>query len=96
MKPSQALHANRDKVLEILSRYPVKNPMVFGSVARGDDTEESDIDILVEHDGTLSLIDLVGLEEELVGLTGARVEVHTPGQFKHASLARIRRDLRVF
>jgi predicted nucleotidyltransferase len=65
MKPSEALAKNRDKVLEILARYPVKNPMVFGSVARGEDTEDSDLDLLVEKSDNLGYFQLMRLEMEL-------------------------------
>jgi hypothetical protein len=94
MRPSEALQKNRDKVLEILSRYPVRNPRIFGSVARGEDTEGSDIDILVEHDGRLSFIDLAFMEEELAAATGTKVDLHTKGEFSNGSLGRIELDLR--
>lgn len=48
MRPSEALARNRDRVLEVISRYPVANPRIFGSVARGEDVEGSDVDILVD------------------------------------------------
>jgi uncharacterized protein len=44
MRPSEALAKHRDEVLRI-ARYPVSNPRIFGSTARGEDTEESDLDI---------------------------------------------------
>jgi len=92
MRPSEALAKNRDKVLEIIGRYPVANPRVFGSAARGDDTEESDLDILVDRRGTLTLIDLAKLEMELEGLLGVKVDVRTPGEFGPAASARIATD----
>jgi len=48
MRPSEALAKHRDEVLAIIARYPVTNPRIFGSVARGDDVEGSDVDILCE------------------------------------------------
>jgi len=96
MRPSEALAANRDKVLEILARYPVSNPRVFGSVARGEDTEESDLDLLVEKDGPLSYFDLFRIEDELGALTGVKISVHTPGEFGPRSRKRIDADLRQF
>src|SRR4051812_44276359 len=41
MRPSKALSRNRDKVIEIIARYPVRNPRIFGSAARGEDREGS-------------------------------------------------------
>lgn len=92
MRPSEALAKHRDEVLRIIARYPVSNPQLFGSTARGDDTEESDLDILVDRNGTLTYIDLAKLEIELENLLGVRVGVHTPGEFGPAAKARIAAD----
>lgn len=59
---------------------------VFGSVARGDDDEESDIDLLVEMDPGRSLFDLGGLNAELEALLERRVDLVTPAGLR----ARIR------
>jgi hypothetical protein len=93
MRPSEALQKNRDKVLEILSRYPVRNPRIFGSVARGEDTEGSDIDILVEFLPNLGGFQLMRLETEIEQLVGAPVEVHAFTEFGHQSRLRIERDM---
>jgi predicted nucleotidyltransferase len=50
---------------------------VFGSVARGDDRADSDVDLLVEMEDDRSLLDLVGLEQELEDLLGRDVDVLT-------------------
>jgi len=93
MRPSEALAKNRDKVLEIIARYPVSNPRIFGSAARGEDREGSDIDILVERYGPMTFIDLFRLEDELSTLLGCPVEVAT-GLKPHA-MASAARDLRM-
>ena len=48
MRPSEILAAKADQIREVIARYPVRNPRVFGSAARGDDTEGSDLDLLVD------------------------------------------------
>jgi len=48
---------------------------VFGSVARGEDTETSDIDLLVDLEEGVGLVDLIGLERELSELLGVGVDV---------------------
>jgi predicted nucleotidyltransferase len=48
MKPSASLRQHLDEVRDAIARYPVRNPKVFGSVARGEDSGKSDLDILVE------------------------------------------------
>jgi uncharacterized protein len=89
LRPSEALAKHRDEVLAIIARYPVSNPRIFGSVARGEDVEGSDVDILVEPAGALSLFDLAGLELELEALLQVPVGVHTPGEFRPKNLERI-------
>ena len=51
MRPSQAVAARLDEVRAVIARYPVSNPRVFGSVARGEDDEKSDLDLLVDPHG---------------------------------------------
>lgn len=77
MRPSEALTKHRDEVLQILSRYPVRNPRVFGSVARGDDTEGSDLDLLVERVGPMTYFDFFDIEREISSLLGCAVEIGT-------------------
>jgi len=94
MKPSEALKLHRDEVLAIIARYPVRNPRVFGSVARGEDQEGSDVDILVEPEfGVTTFVHLIGLEDELKALLGARVDVLTPGGLRKPVAERIEREL---
>jgi predicted nucleotidyltransferase len=77
MRPSEALAKHRDEVLEIISRYPVSNPRVFGSTARGEDVEGSDLDLLVDRTGPISYFDLFDLEEQLSKLLNCPVEIGT-------------------
>ena len=58
MRPSEALREKRDQILEIAARHGASNVRVFGSVARGEDTERSDLDLLVDLDENVSLSDL--------------------------------------
>ena len=63
------------KILSILKRYNVKRAGIFGSVVRGEENEESDIDILVEIVGRMSLLDFAGLKLELEEALGQRVDL---------------------
>ena len=94
MRPSEALAKYRHQVLEIIARYPVSNPRVFGSVARGEDIEGSDLDLLVDRAGTLTYVDLARLEIELEQLLGIMVDVHTLGEFGPARGARVEAERR--
>ena len=72
-----AIAAHRDALDTILERYQAANPRVFGSVARGDATSDSDIDLLVDlmPGGGNELLRVAGIAEELSGLLGTRVDV---------------------
>jgi predicted nucleotidyltransferase len=60
-----------------LERYQAANPRLFGSVARGDATSESDIDLLVDlmPGGGNELLRIAGIGEDLSGLLETRVDV---------------------
>ena len=66
-------------VRDAAARFRTANPRVFGSVARGDDTEGSDIDVLVDTLPGTTLFDLGGLQVELETLLGVQVDLLTPG-----------------
>ena len=78
MTPAEGLRQNRERIQAILSRYDVSNPRLFGSVARGEDDEKSDVDILVDPGAGLSFYDLADLECELQNVLGCKVDVTTP------------------
>jgi predicted nucleotidyltransferase len=68
---------NREEILRIAARHGARNVRVFGSVARGDDRPDSDVDLLVEMEDDRSLLDLVGLEQDLEDLLSRNVDVLT-------------------
>jgi len=63
------------KIEPILKRYGVKRAGIFGSVVRGEENEESDIDVLVEIEGRMSLLDFAGLKLELEEVLGRKVDL---------------------
>ncbi len=79
MKPTDALAIHRDALRQLLNRYGFAHPRVFGSVLTQTDTEESDLDVLVEPVEGTTLFTLEGAEHEARKLTGVRVSVLTPG-----------------
>ncbi|MBF0608967.1 MAG: nucleotidyltransferase family protein [Candidatus Magnetobacterium sp. LHC-1] len=66
-------------ISNVLERYGVKRAALFGSVVRGEATDKSDIDLLIEFEGRKSLLDLVGLKLEIEDLLGKKVDVLTYG-----------------
>ena len=71
------LKERRDEILRIANKYGARSVRVFGSVARGEADEQSDIDFLVEMEQGRSLLDLGGLQYELEELLGRPVDVVT-------------------
>jgi len=67
----------RGKIIPLLRSYGVKKAALFGSFVRGEEREDSDIDILVEFEGEKSLLDLAGLKIELEELLGRKIDVLT-------------------
>ncbi len=65
------------EIMGILKKNEVKKAALFGSVVTGEATDKSDIDILIEFNGRKSLLDLVGLEQELEEKLGRKVDVIT-------------------
>ena len=94
MRPSEALAKHRDEVLAIIARYPVSNPRVFGSVARGEDTEESDLDLVVEVEGKFSYFDMASLALELERVLGCEVDLGTARSLKPFVAEAVATDLR--
>jgi predicted nucleotidyltransferase len=78
MKPSQLLQTHRAEVRAIALRHHVSDVRVFGSVLHGDDTDNSDLDLLVEPTDETTLMDIGAIRHELRKLMGIEVEVLTP------------------
>lgn len=75
MPGRRALAGQRDAVLRIAKTHGASNVRLFGSVARGDDDRDSDIDLLVTVEPGRSLFDLIRLQLDLEDLLGRPVDV---------------------
>ena len=78
MKPSDALESHREAIRRIVAAHRAVNARVFGSVIHGEDTEESDLDILVDPTPDTTLFDIGAIRHELLQLLGVPVDVLTP------------------
>ncbi len=79
MKPSEALHTHRAAIRRVIEQSRMRNPRVFGSVLRGEDSSDSDLDLLVDALPGATLLDLGAVQIELEELLGVSVDVLTPG-----------------
>jgi predicted nucleotidyltransferase len=81
-------------ILDHLKGYKPVSVGIFGSYARGENTEKSDIDILVKFKVAPSLLTLIKLENELSDLLGIKVDLITTGAIKNKRVQkRIKKDL---
>ncbi len=78
MKPSIALATHRESILRVVALHHAHNARVFGSVVHGDDTENSDLDILIDPTPETTLFDIGAIRHELLQLLGVPVDVLTP------------------
>jgi uncharacterized protein len=78
LKPSTALNEHRIAIRQIVSNHRANNERVFGSVVRGEDTDQSDLDILIDPTPETTLMDVAGIQVELERLLGVTVDVLTP------------------
>jgi predicted nucleotidyltransferase len=75
----ESLRRYRREILDVAARHGARNVRVFGSVARGDDHEGSDVDVLIDVEPGRTLLDVIALEQDLQQLLGRHVEVLTDG-----------------
>lgn len=78
MKPSESLALNRAAIRRIVESHRARNARVFGSVLRGQDTDSSDLDILIDPTPETTLFDIGAIRHELLQLLGVPVDVLTP------------------
>ncbi|BBO58918.1 nucleotidyltransferase family protein [Mycoavidus sp. B2-EB] len=78
MKPSLVLASHREAIRLVVESHRARNPRVFGSVARGKDTENSDLDILIDPTPDTTLFDIGAIRHKLLQLLGIPVDILTP------------------
>ncbi|MBI2238997.1 MAG: nucleotidyltransferase family protein, partial [Actinobacteria bacterium] len=69
----------REEILELVAAHHATNVRVFGSIARGEETGRSDVDLVVDMEAGRSLLDQVRLRRALSGLLGVDVDLVTSG-----------------
>ena len=74
-KTVNTINETKDKVQPVLQRHGARRAGLFGSLVRGELKKSSDIDILVELDKGLTLLDMVGIQQELEDVLGRKVDL---------------------
>lgn len=78
MRPSEVLPLHRETIRRLVADAGMANPRVFGSVLGGEDTEDSDLDILVDPAPRASLLTMELLQSRLASITGVKIDLRTP------------------
>ncbi len=91
---AQLLDQHRDKIIEVAAKYGAWNVRVFGSVARGEETLESDIDLLVEFAGKYRLWDWIKLQNELQTILNHKMDVSILSQLRDELRPYVLKDAR--
>jgi predicted nucleotidyltransferase len=78
MKPSDAFRLHREAIRRVVETHHACHARVFGSVLRGEDTENSDLDLLIDPTVETTLMDIGAIRLELRQLLGVPVDVLTP------------------
>jgi predicted nucleotidyltransferase len=81
MALEELLKEKREAILHICAKHGARNVRVFGSVARGEAGEGSDLDLLVEFELGQSLLDHAALILDLEDLLGRKVDIVTEGLY---------------
>jgi predicted nucleotidyltransferase len=90
-----ALPFDTNTLVEICRQNDVAMLGVFGSMARGEATHDSDVDLLVEFSKRKSLLNLVALERQIAAALGRKVDLLTEAAISPYLRDRIKRELRV-
>jgi len=88
----ELLNAKRDEILKLAAKHGAFNVRVFGSVAREEERSDSDVDFLVEMEANRSLLDRIGLMQDLEDLLGRKVDVATVKGLRERFKDRILRE----
>jgi predicted nucleotidyltransferase len=78
MRPSEVLPRYRETIRQLVLQAGMANPRVFGSVVHGEDSEDSDLDILVDPAPRASLLAMERLQAQLATVTGVKIDLRTP------------------
>jgi uncharacterized protein with HEPN domain/predicted nucleotidyltransferase len=82
MDIAEVLIAKRQEILQVAARHGARNIRVFGSIARGESTAGSDVDLLVDIEPDRNRSDLENISKELAELLGCRVDVATEADLR--------------
>lgn len=97
MRRNDAVQILQEQSQALMDSYPISALFLFGSVARDEAREDSDVDILVEFSQPIGLFQLIALKEDLETLLGRRVDIGTQRSLKPQVKGRVLQEaIRIF
>jgi len=93
MKREVVLGLLRQKKAEMANRFGVKSLLLFGSAARDEATDSSDVDLLVEFNRPVGYFGLFALQDYLEKMLGCPVDLGTPDSLKPALIEKVMKEL---
>jgi len=84
-----------EKLIHILKKHDAKKIEIFGSYARGEQKETSDLDVIVEFEKRKSLLGLVGIEQELEDHLGIKIDLLTEASISPYLMEKIKKESKV-
>jgi uncharacterized protein len=97
MRRNDVIQILQEEAQALLDCYPISALFLFGSVARDEAREDSDVDILVEFNHPIGLFQLVALKRDLETLLGRRVDIGTRRSLKPQVRGRVLQEaIRIF
>ena len=92
-KKKKAMPKLYKKINELLAKHGARKVSIFGSYARGEAKKSSDIDIIVEFSESKSLLDIIGIEQELTEKLGIKVDLLTEKSISPYLIEKIREEM---
>lgn len=83
-----------EKLIHVLKKHGIKKIGIFGSYARGEAKQGSDLDLIVEFKKRKSLLELVGIEQELEDRLGIKIDLLTEASISPYLIEKIKKNLR--
>ena len=77
MTIAERVRAHREEIIRLAEQHQASNVRIFGSIARGEEREDSDLDVVISPHEHMSLLDHAGLIRDLESLLGCHVDVVT-------------------
>jgi uncharacterized protein len=79
MSALDQVRSHREAILDLAYHHGLRRVRLFGSVVRGEEKPDSDVDVLVDLEPKAGLLDLIGFEQDLEELLGRKVDVVAEG-----------------